>query len=293
MSLAPVIICGMHRSGTSLVSRALDSLGLFTGDVKEHNNEAVLFLTLTQWIFEQLNATWDNPANMRFVNDELAGYMLSVIGNILNGPSAVSYTGNEPAHRQILTAGNRLPWGWKDPRNTYTAEIWAAAFPDARLIHVCRNPLDVADSLRRREQETEQRHKQQLAQMKPEELDGSMRFQQSPRLFHLQEGLALWEDYTLQAIGLEQRFGTNAIRVRYEDFLARPVQELARLAVFAGLEVDSSQLQAAVASVNPERRCAFLRNNELLTVYRDYRERYSMKALGYDHLSDDDCHTAA
>ena len=170
---------------------------------------------------------------------------------------------------------------------------WAAAFPDARLIHVCRNPLDVADSLRRREQETEQRHKQQLAQMKPEELDGSMRFQQSPRLFHLQEGLALWEDYTLQAIGLEQRFGTNAIRVRYEDFLARPVQELARLAVFAGLEVDSGQLQAAVASVNPERRCAFLRNNELLTVYRDYRERYSMKALGYDHLSDDDCHTAA
>ena len=129
--------------------------------------------------------------------------------------------------------------------------------------------------------------------MKPEELDGTMRFQQSPRLFHLQEGLALWEDYTLQAIGLEQRFGANAMRVRYEDFLARPVQELARLATFAGLEPGTDQLQAAVTSVNPDRRCAFTRDNELVSVYRDYRERYSMKALGYDRLVEDDRHTAA
>jgi len=290
--MGPVIICGMHRSGTSLVCRALEAAGLFTGDVKEHNHEAVFFLTLNQWMFEQLGASWDNPYNMRFINDDLAGYLLAVIGNIVNSPSAVSFTGADPRHQQVFSPDNRIAWGWKDPRNTFTAAIWAAAFADAKLVHVCRNPLDVAASLQQREQEILQSHQAELAHMRPEQLDGALRFQQSPRLFHLEEGLVLWEEYTAQALVLEKQFGANAIRVRYEDFLADPVKELGTLADFAGLDADTELLQAAVAQVNPARRYAFTNNPELLSAYRGFRKRDIMQSLGYDTL-DENCTTAA
>ena len=107
--MGPIIICGMHRSGTSLVSRALESAGLFVGDVKEHNHEAVFFLTLNQWMFEQLGASWDNPYNMRFINDDLAGYLLAVIANIERSSSAVSFTGADPRHQQVFHQTTRSP----------------------------------------------------------------------------------------------------------------------------------------------------------------------------------------
>ena len=289
--MGPIIICGMHRSGTSLVSRALEAAGLFVGEAKEQNHEAVFFLTLNQWMFEQLGASWDNPYNMRFINNELAGYLLSVTGNIINSPSATSFTGDDPSH-QVFTDSNTTPWGWKDPRNTFTAHLWAAAFPDARLVHVCRNPLDVAASLRRREEQTLARHKEQLAQMTPAQLDGTMRFQQSARLFHLEEGIKLWEDYTAQALLLERQFADKAIRVRYEDFLSEPLNELGRLAEFAGLDVETDQLRDATAQVNPTRRYAFTADPELMALYRTIQQRDIMQTLGYDTL-DEACSPAA
>ncbi len=291
--MAPIIICGMHRSGTSLICRSLEAAGLFVGHEKEHNHEAVFFQTLNQWMFEQLGAGWDNTYNMRFINDELAWYFHSVIGNVINGPSATAFTGADPHYQSLFTTDSRIPWGWKDPRNTFTATVWARLFPNAKLLHVCRNPLDVADSLRRREHEILDRHKAQLAQLLPGQLDGSMRLQQSPRLFHLEEGLALWEEYTSRALALETEFGARALRISYEDFLADPSTELARIAGFAGLAPAIDRLASAITQVNPGRRYAFTHSAELLSVYRDYRHKDLMHRLGYNDLHDFTCDSAA
>jgi hypothetical protein len=40
----PVIILGMHRSGTTMVTKLLEEVGLFVGDRLDENHEAVLFL---------------------------------------------------------------------------------------------------------------------------------------------------------------------------------------------------------------------------------------------------------
>lgn len=290
--MAPIIICGMHRSGTSLICRLLESAGLFVGHEKEQNHEALFFLTLNQWIFEQLGAGWDSTYNMRFINDELAGYLQTVIGNVIGSPSAAAYTGPDPRYQSLFAADNTIPWGWKDPRNTFTATLWARLFPEAKLLHVCRNPLDVADSLRRREQEILDRHKALLARLPPDQLDGSMRFQQSPRLLHLGEGLSLWEDYTRQALALEHSFGARALRIRYEDCLADPATELARLAAFADLTPTRMQLETALGLVKPGRRFAFTQSHELLSVYRDYCHTDIMQTLGYDKLHEPGCHGA-
>lgn len=282
--MGPLIICGMHRSGTSLLCRSLETIGLFTGQEKEHNHESIFFLTLNQWMFEQLGASWDNTYNMRFINDELAGYFMTVIRNVLGGPSATTYTGPDPRHRALFAPGSDIPWGWKDPRNTFTADIWTLLFPEARILHICRNPLDVAGSLRRREQEILEHNRGALSQMLPEQLDGTMQFQQSPRLFHLEEGLALWEEYTSRALVLEKQYGSRALRVRYEDFLADPERELSRIAGFAGLAPAAGQVESAIRDVNPERRYAFTHDAELVAAYRDFRHRDIMQVLGYDNL---------
>lgn len=289
--MTPIIICGMHRSGTSLICRSLEAIGLFVGHEKEQNHEALFFQTLNQWMFEQLGASWDNPYNMQFINDDLTGYFHTVIGNIINGPSAAAYTGPDPHRQSLFDPDNRVPWGWKDPRNTFTAELWAGLFPAAKLLHVCRNPLDVADSLRRREREIFARHGAMLARLPPGQLDGSMHLQQSPRLFHLEEGLSLWEEYTARALALESHFGTHAMRVRYEDFLADPVSGLARLAAFAGLAPSAQMLGKTAGQVNPQRRLAFLHSAELLSAYRKFRRRDIMKRLGYDRLHASGCYS--
>ena len=47
--------------------------------------------------------------------------------------------------------GQSEAWGWKDPRNTITLPVWRKIFPDAGVIQIFRNGLDVALSLHRRE----------------------------------------------------------------------------------------------------------------------------------------------
>lgn len=39
----PVIIIGMHRSGTSMLTRVLQRAGLFMGEHREENDESLFF----------------------------------------------------------------------------------------------------------------------------------------------------------------------------------------------------------------------------------------------------------
>src|SRR5437588_6692719 len=62
----PVIILGMHRSGTSMVSELLDALGLFVGRELQDDHESTFFLALNETIFARVGASWDNPLPMRY-----------------------------------------------------------------------------------------------------------------------------------------------------------------------------------------------------------------------------------
>ncbi|MEM6529500.1 MAG: hypothetical protein AAF653_14480, partial [Chloroflexota bacterium] len=47
----------------------------------------------------------------------------------------------------LLPYDDHETWGWKDPRNTLTLAFWLDLFPDANLLLVVRNPMEVARSL--------------------------------------------------------------------------------------------------------------------------------------------------
>src|ERR1700733_2350654 len=61
----PVILLGMHRSGTAMIARLLDELGLFQGAELQEDHESVWFLDINDRLLERVNAAWDHPSPIR------------------------------------------------------------------------------------------------------------------------------------------------------------------------------------------------------------------------------------
>ena len=66
---APFVIVGMHRSGTSLVSRILDQSGVFMGLDLQEDHESRFFIELNKWIYENAGADWARPAALQELID--------------------------------------------------------------------------------------------------------------------------------------------------------------------------------------------------------------------------------
>lgn len=192
----PVCITGMHRSGTSLIARLLQAHGLYLGD------DADL-----------LPAAADNPdgfwEHRRFI--ELDDVALSYLGGAWDFPPP--FTGNEqgPQWNFLLERARVLVrdfkthrhWGWKDPRSSLVMPLWLQAAPDLKVIVVVRNPLEVAESLHRR--------------------NGSS--------YAL--GLGLWTAYNERL--LETVPSTRRIVTHYNSHFTSPAAELRRLVTFLDL----------------------------------------------------------
>ena len=138
-SLGPLVICGMHRSGTSLTASLFGGAGVNLGDRLFGPNvgnslghfEDVDFLEFHMRALHSLGCNYE-------------GYVTRSLP-----PLADEFTTEA---RQIIadrSASGRL-WGWKEPRTTLFLDFWDQLLPDARYVFVFRNPWDVADSLFRR-----------------------------------------------------------------------------------------------------------------------------------------------
>jgi len=150
MGKPPIIILGMHRSGTTMLSKILEQLGVFMGWRKEENNEAIFFLKFNDWILKQANATWDNPYNYTLAGEDFKNLMAELADKYIKSIRRLEYLGFKKFLKYKNLKELDFPWGWKDPRNTFTIDIWLKVFPDAKIIHIYRNPIDVAESLRNR-----------------------------------------------------------------------------------------------------------------------------------------------
>jgi len=61
----PLILLGMHRSGTSMAARLLERLGVFMGWRKDSNHEADFFRHANEWLLSQAGGAWDHPEPVR------------------------------------------------------------------------------------------------------------------------------------------------------------------------------------------------------------------------------------
>lgn len=143
----PVVVTGMHRSGTSLAASFLALLGIRLGDrlvPSDRTNprgyfEDVDFVQLQGRMLEA--ATLEGDGGHRDWGWTESEHF---------DPSRFSaYT---PAAQDLVSARSASPgvWGWKDPRTTVLLDFWDEILPGHPLyVLLYRFPWEVADSVQR------------------------------------------------------------------------------------------------------------------------------------------------
>jgi hypothetical protein len=269
----PVIILGMHRSGTSIVTQCLEKLGLFVGGQLQGDYESTYFLKLNETVFQNVSASWDNPLAMSdfFACPPAVELTSRYLRDQLNSPGLREFLG----WRQYFAVRNlerfNRPWGWKDPRNIFTLPLWLNIFPNSRLLYIVRNGVDVAASLLKREQDILRQRIQRKAPYK-----GSAKCLRLPGAFRL------WEQYLAQAEDHFSRFHQPLHVLRYEDLLSDPRRRLSGLAKFCQLpNPDDATLKTAAAEIRPRPAGKKSRDPVMDEFFQSVRNSRWMKRFGY------------
>jgi hypothetical protein len=210
-----ICVLGMSRSGTSLVARVLNILGVALG-----SEEGLL------------DPAADNPAGfwehagVAAINDEILKVLCEAPHQQWRWPGRFEpgWERDPRLERQREAAETLLResfagqalWGWKDPRTCLTLPFWQDLVPRMRYVICVRDPLGVAASLELR--------------------DGLSR----------EEGLGLWLRYLADAV--VHTSGRPRLFVAYEAFFGGWEEQAARLAEFAGTGSLTPAQRVAIAA---------------------------------------------
>src|SRR3984885_12491719 len=208
-----VCILGMHRSGTSLIARLLNQLGVALGperliarpaaDNQRGFWEHPVFADINEAILTRLGGRWDHP------------------------PSCPDGWDADPRledlrdrARAAIAGFDGVPvWGWKDPPTALVLPFWQSFLPEPVGYVIClRSPVDVARSLEAR--------------------NGI----EAPTASRLQLR------YVADAVRYSD--GRRRLFVSYERVLADWPREVRRLANFCGLPIDEGTAQALGETVD-------------------------------------------
>jgi hypothetical protein len=207
-----VVVLGMHRSGTSAVTRGLTVLGVELGDrlmpPKENIND--------RGFFEDIDINDINVALYRSLRSRQRWHSLIPVP-----ADELLSQKNAPLRLQAIELlKSRLEnveyFGIKDPRICCTLPFWQSVFEhlqlDVSYVIAIRNPSSVARSLGKRNK------------------------------FPLEKSYYLWLDHVLPSVLLTQ--GAPRVLVDYDLLLADPYKQISRIAIHLGLakRLDAARL---------------------------------------------------
>jgi hypothetical protein len=269
---SPLVVIGMHRSGTRLLVEILDRLGVFMGADRQADSESVAFMLINEGILHQCGAFWSEPMSAHFVlaqPDAVEQFAASAREAL--AAQLEQYAG--PSGWHLEASSNELPpFGWKDPRNTFTLPVWRQIFPNLRALHIVRHGVDVAASLARRHAAA---LRAATGQSVPSALtvirDHALGVLSSRRGWTLAEALTMWEQYVEKGRQESAALGERALEVRYEDLLMQPERVIPGLAKFCRVPVPA-QHEGLLGGIQPSRAFAFRRDPELVAFAGSVRE---------------------
>ncbi len=272
MARYPLIIIGMHRSGTSMLARLLREAGMFLGwRTQPDHDEARFFQGLNIWALSHASADWDVPERFDDLldNPSVRHAAVDYLRLSVQSPRAIEYLGPARYVRSRGLVGLDGPWGFKDPRSTFTLPLWLEVFPEARVLHVTRHGVDVAQSLRVREQEFLRRRLETYAARRRRHRVIAARalYSKSLSVLELDNGLSLWDSYVTRSSEHIRAVGARGMEFRYEDFLSSPREVAQRLLDFCGLTAPATGTPW-LDSIDPSRAFAFTRDPELTDLAR-------------------------
>jgi hypothetical protein len=269
---SPIVVIGMHRSGTRLLVEVLDKLGVFMGADRQSDSESVAFMRINEEILHQCGAFWSEPMSAHFMlaQPDVVGQLAASARETL-AAQLEKYAG--PSGWHLEASSKELPaFGWKDPRNTFTLPVWKQIFPNLRAIHIVRHGVDAAASLARR-------HAAALRAATGESVpsaltvirDHALGVLSSRRGWTLAEALTMWEQYVEKARQESASLGDRALEVRYEDLLLQPERVISAIAMFCRVPPPAGHA-ALLGGLDPSRAFAFHRDPELLAFAGSVRE---------------------
>lgn len=260
---SPLIVIGMHRSGTRLLADVLARLGVFMGADQQADSESITFLRINEAIFHQCGTFWSEPMAVHVVlaQPEHVERIAALVGKTLE-TDLERYAGSS-GWRPGSTPDRTPPFGWKDPRNTFTLPVWRHLFPQARVIHIVRHGVDVAASLARR-------HRQACLSATGEAVpsplavfaDHGLGVLSSRRGWTVAEALTMWEQYVEKARLESADLGDRALEIRFEDLATEPGRVVPEIARFCGARAGERHAGMA-GQLDPGRAFAFRRDPEL------------------------------
>jgi len=280
---------GMARSGTSLIAGLLQRLGLFLGHQKfGTDEEATLFYRLNQILLRRIHGEFDNPAPMRyFLRDNSAVEMtVRCLEADVASYRIIGYLGWKQYLKYRSLARYDKPWGWKDPLNVFTLPLWLKLFPQAKIIYIVRNGVEVASSLAElhsritvKRQMRNQKKSDMLSWRRNVELYG---FKGAARCLSLEGSFSLWEEFVSQAEETLACIPNARKAITFENFLVDPKSHLLDLVRFCELaDASGSVIDEVARRVDVNRARGFLSSPALASFYDSIKENRWMVHYGY------------
>lgn len=212
-----ICILGVHRSGTSTITRGLNLLGAYLGEEKD----------LMKPLPENPEGFWER-LDVYYLQNRMLATLKRDWDSTVPLPENWHKTAEiRPLKAELVElvkknfAGQPL-WAWKDPRTCLLLPLWKEVLSELdielKVIFVTRSPLDVARSLKLR--------------------NG----------FSIDKGLGIWFNFTLASLqGIE---GMETVFLSYDRFLADWETELRQCAVGLGIAwpADATALRAKMAT---------------------------------------------
>lgn len=268
---SPLVVIGMHRSGTRLLVDVLERLGVFMGADRQGDAESVAFMLINEGILQQCGAFWSEPMSAHFLlSQPAAADQLSAVARQALEAQLEQYVGPSGWHRRATNEWP--PFGWKDPRNTFTLPVWQRIFPGLRVVHIVRHGVDVAASLSRRHAEA---LRAATGVVVPSSLtvmrDHVFGILSSRRGWTLPEALTMWEQYVDKARLESAALGGRALELRFEDLLLQPDAVIPALARFCGVPVPGKPREL-LGGLEEGRAFAFRRDPKLVAFADSARE---------------------
>jgi hypothetical protein len=212
-----ILILGMHRSGTSAVTRLVNMMGAYFGpegsatEITDDNPkgfwERTFVFKLNEAILRDKGSTWF----------ELKNWVFRDIAAI---PTQMSHD----IRKTIMDMDAFRPWVLKDPRMCLVLPAWAKFLEVPVAVLVYRDPIEIAHSLHKRDE------------------------------MPLEYALTLWEYYTVGMLNASLRM--PRVFIKHSDLMQRPVkttEALYNALVAAGVRrLDMPSSQEIRAFIDPK-----------------------------------------